>query len=132
LASLAQVKSNVDSGLFRPVQEAAVRALATSPEWVSARNEVYWERMELISEGLYAARMEASRPRATLYAWASVPAGWTSAEGFALALLEQTGVSVAPGSFFGPAGEGYVRVSVTAPTERIREAMGRLRRFASS
>ena len=132
LAALAQVKSNVDSGLFRPVQEAAVRALATSPEWVSARNEVYLERMELISEGLYAAGMEASRPRATLYAWASVPAGWASAEEFALALLEQTGISVAPGSFFGSAGEGYVRVSVTAPTERIREAMRRLRRFASS
>ena len=77
--------------------------------------------------------MEASRPRATFYVWARipqpaegrVPSGWTS-EKFALTLLERTGVAVAPGSFFGPAGEGYMRVSVSAPTPRVREAMERL------
>jgi len=129
LASLAQVKSNVDSGLFRPLQEAAVQALSAEPGWVRARNAVYRERLEMALEGLSAAGMEASLPRAALYAWARVPAEWDS-EKFALTLLEQTGVSLAPGSFFGPAGEGYVRLSVTAPTSRVREAMGRLRRFA--
>jgi len=131
LASLAQVKSNVDSGLFRPLQEAAIRALSTGPAWLSARNEVYRERLEIILGGLKAAGMEASRPRATLYVWTRVPSGWTS-EKFALALLERTGVVVAPGSFFGPAGEGHVRISATAPTERIREAMERFRQFATS
>lgn len=139
LASLAQVKSNVDSGIFRPLQEAAIRALSATPGWLSARNEVYQERLEIVLGGLKAVGMEASRPRATLYVWARipepaegrVPSGWTS-ERFALALLERTGVAVAPGSFFGPAGEGYARFSVTAPTARVREAMERLHRFATS
>jgi LL-diaminopimelate aminotransferase len=130
LSSLAQVKSNVDSGMFRPLQEAAIRALSADPGWLLARNGVYQERLEAIVAGLNAAGLQASRPRATLYAWARVRAGWDS-ERFALALLERTGVSVSPGSFFGPGGEGYVRVSATAPTVRIREAMERLRRFAT-
>jgi LL-diaminopimelate aminotransferase len=139
LASLAQVKSNVDSGIFRPLQEATIRALSADPEWLLARNEVYRERLGIILEGLKAMGMEASQPRATLYVWARIPepaegrgpSGWTS-EKFALALLERTGIVVAPGSFFGPAGEGYVRLSVTAPSARIQEAMERLRQFAAS
>lgn len=132
IAALAQVKSNVDSGIFRPLQEAAVQALSLPDEWIAARNRIYQERLEIILEGLEAAGMVATRPRAALYVWAHIPAGWESSESFALALLERTGVVVAPGSFFGPSGEGYVRLSVTAPTERVREAMGRLQRFATS
>ena len=132
LAALAQVKSNLNSGLFRPLQEAAVHALSIAPEWISERNEVYHKRLDIIVRGLNAAGMDVSLPRATLYAWVQVPSGWASSEEFALALLEQAGVSVAPGSFFGPAGEGYVRISVTAPTARVQEAMERLRQFAAS
>jgi LL-diaminopimelate aminotransferase len=139
LASLAQVKSNVDSGIFRPLQEATIQALSADPEWLLARNEVYRQRLEIILEGLKAVGMEASRPRATLYVWARIPepaegrgASGCTSEKVALALLERAGVAVAPGSFFGPAGEGYVRLSVTAPTARIREAMERLCQFAAS
>ncbi|NLF01352.1 MAG: aminotransferase class I/II-fold pyridoxal phosphate-dependent enzyme [Anaerolineales bacterium] len=131
LAALAQVKSNVDSGIFRPLQEAAVRALAVSPEWIAVRNRVYQARMEILLEALHAAGMAVSRPRATLYAWAQVPPGWQS-EPFAMALLKQTGVVLAPGPFFGPGGEGFVRLSVTTPTDRLCEAMDRLVRFATS
>jgi LL-diaminopimelate aminotransferase len=141
IAALAQVKSNVDSGIFRPLQEAAVQALSLPQGWIDERNAVYQERLEIILDGLAAAGIATLRPRAALYVWARVPepdfgelsravegrAGWKSSEAFALALLERTGVVVAPGSFFGPAGEGYVRLSVTAPTERVREAMERLR-----
>jgi LL-diaminopimelate aminotransferase len=132
LALLAQVKSNVDSGIFRPLQEAAVRALAASQEWLPARNLIYQERMDIILEGLDDVGMGTVRPRASLYAWTPVLPEWTSSEAFAVALLEQAGVSVAPGSFFGPSGEGYVRVSVTAPTARVREAMQRLRHFVAA
>jgi LL-diaminopimelate aminotransferase len=131
LAALAQVKSNVDSGIFRPLQEAAVRALAADPEWLVARNATYAERIDVILETLAEVGMAAVRPRATLYVWARVPAGRVS-EDFARELLERTGVAVAPGPFFGPAGEGYVRLSVTASTERVREAMVRLREFVDS
>jgi LL-diaminopimelate aminotransferase len=132
LTSLAQLRSNVDSGLFRPLHEAAARAYATPQAWISARNAVYQERMDIILEGLDEAGMGTVRPRASLYAWAPVLPDWASSEAFALALLEQAGVSVAPGSFFGPSGEGYVRVSVTAPTARVREAMQRFRHFVAT
>jgi LL-diaminopimelate aminotransferase len=129
LAALAQIKSNVDSGIFRPLQEAAIQALATGPAWLASRNQIYQERMDILLEGLKAIGMRASRPRATLYVWAQVPSGKTSEE-FARALLEKTGVAIAPGTFFGPAGEGYVRISVTAPTTQVREAMERLHQSA--
>lgn len=131
LAALAQVKSNVDSGVFTPIQEAAARALQMTPEWTEARNRIYQERMETICDGLQAIGMHVLRPKATLYIWAQVPVGWSS-EAFALHVLNQTGVVFAPGVFFGASGEGYVRISVTAPTERVQEAMERLRRFAST
>jgi LL-diaminopimelate aminotransferase len=125
LDALAQVKSNVDSGLFRPLQEAAVQALAVDAGWIERRNALYQERLEILLAALARVGMAARRPRASLYVWAPVPAGWAS-EAFALALLKETGVVLAPGPFFGPAGEGYVRLSVTAPTARLREAMARL------
>jgi LL-diaminopimelate aminotransferase len=131
LSALAQVKSNVDSGIFRPLQEAAICALSIDEAWLAERNALYQERMEIALDGLRAAGMAATRPRATLYAWAQVPTGW-QAEAFALALLQETGLALAPGSFFGPGGEGHVRLSVTTPTERLREAMERLMGFASS
>ncbi len=125
LTALAQVKSNMDSGMFRPLQEAAAQALAIDPAWIATRNATYRQRMDILLAGLEGTGMQGQLPRAALYIWASVPPGETS-EPFALALLNQTGVAVAPGSFFGPAGEGYVRLSVTAPTDRIREAVARL------
>ncbi len=128
LAALAQVKSNVDSGLFRPLQEAAARALAIDPGWIVARNVTYRHRMAILLAGLEGTGIQGQLPRAALYLWARVPPGEAS-EPFALTLLNQTGVAVAPGSFFGPAGEGYVRLSVTAPTDRIREAVERLHRL---
>jgi len=131
VTALGQVKSNVDSGAFRPVQEAAIVALSTSPEWTSQRNTVYERRLQIIANAIEASGLETTRPRATLYAWARIPPGWTS-ETFGMELLKKTGVALAPGSFFGPAGEGFVRVSAVAPEPRLREAMGRLKEFALS
>ena len=125
LEALAQVKSNVDSGMFHPLQEAAVRALAVGPAWIAERNAIYRERLEILAEGLMALGLDASLPRAALYLWAAVPEGEDS-ETLARRWLQEAGVAVAPGSFFGPSGTGYVRVSATAPTERIREAVARL------
>ncbi len=126
LALLSLVKSNVDSGIFAPLQAAAACALSTDEGWIASRNAVYQERLSLLHGGLARLGLEASMPRATLYLWARVPPGRASEE-FASRLLDETGVAVAPGSFFGPGGEGYVRVSATAPTERIRRAVDRLR-----
>jgi len=131
VAALGQVKSNIDSGIFQPIQEAGVEALSLDPAWIAKRNQIYAERMEILLEGVRSAAMQAARPRATLYVWAPVPTG-SSSEGFGLKLLHEAGVAVAPGSFFGPGGEGYVRISVTAPTAQLREAMARLGQFVAT
>jgi LL-diaminopimelate aminotransferase len=131
LAALAQVKSNVDSGIFRPLQEAAVEALATDDEWVLERNRVYEARRDLMVAGLVSAGLQTTRPQATLYLWARVPNG-SDSENWAFELLHSTGVAVAPGPFFGPGGKGYVRLSVGAPIDRIRSAMERLEEFMAS
>jgi len=130
LATLARLKSNVDSGHFRPVQEAAVAALRTDDVWIAGRNIVYAERMTLLHDALTATGLDAPKPRATLYLWAPIPTDETS-EAFARALLYETGVAVAPGSFFGPGGEGYVRLSVTAPTTAVCDAAERLGGYLS-
>lgn len=132
LSALTQVKSNIDSGIFRPLQEAAIAALSTNRSWISARNRIYEERLDLLVDGLRSLGLEAQPPKATLYLWAAIPdwrgGGWTS-ESFARTLLQETGVAVAPGSFFGPGGEGFIRISATAPTARIEEAAQRFRDF---
>jgi len=127
LASLSRVKSNVDSGQFRPVQEAAARALAIPEEWIEARNRIYKERMWTAISGLASLGLPVTPPQATLYIWTRVPEGWDS-EGFATVLLEKAGVAVAPGSFFGERGEGYIRISLTSPEPRIAEAVDRIRK----
>lgn len=138
LEALTRVKSNVDSGIFFPLQEAAVTALGTDPAWVMERNAVYRDRLDLLVEGLTEVGLQATRPKATLYLWAKIPgpiaredaSEWTS-ESFASMLLEKLGIAVAPGSFFGEGGEGFIRVSATAPTVQVEEAVGRLQAFGN-
>ncbi len=130
LAALAQVKSNVDSGLFHPLQEAAICALATEPSWIEGRNAIYRERLQILSDGLQTVGINASLPKAALYLWVPVFESSESADRLARVWLERAGVAVAPGAFFGPSGTGYVRISATAPTERIREAVARIQKVA--
>ncbi len=125
LQSLFTIKSNVDSGIFLPVQKAAIRALEIPPDWVEARNRTYRRRRDTALAGLAALGWEVLPSRASLYLWVRIPAGYDS-EGFATMLLDEAGVSVAPGSFFGRGGEGDVRISITAPDDRIAAAMDRL------
>ena len=127
LKLLALLKSNIDSGIFLPLQEAAVRAFSIDQQWIAARNAIYHRRLTSIVAALHAFGIDANIPPATLYVWAKVPDGWTS-ERFALSLLNRTGVAVTPGSFFGPGGEGYIRVSITTADERVQQACLRLRR----
>jgi LL-diaminopimelate aminotransferase len=129
LSALAQVKSNIDSGMFYPLQEAAVQALQADSAWIARRNSIYLRRLEILVQGLGELGLHASMPRAALYLWVPVP-GTETAEALARRWLSTAGVAVAPGSFFGSAGSGYVRVSITAPTPRIAEAVQRLQALA--
>lgn len=130
LELLQRIKSNVDSGLFHPLQRAAVVALATDEAWIEERNAIYRERLGILVDALATAGLVATLPRATHYLWTRIPDGET-AEPLALRLLNETGIAVAPGTFFGPGGEEFVRVSATAPTGRIREAAERLSSWRS-
>jgi LL-diaminopimelate aminotransferase len=126
--ALARTKTNIDSGIFLPIQDAAVVALTGDQSWLAARNEIYRERRDLILAALRDMGIEAGEPKASLYIWARVPEGYTSAE-FATQVLEETAVSITPGSAFGLHGEDFIRISLGMSTERIVEALERLRRL---
>jgi LL-diaminopimelate aminotransferase len=123
--TLYTLKTNVDSGHFLPIMEAAAEAMTGDQSWLKERNDVYRQRRDLVIQALRNLGLKVASPRASLYVWCPVPDGWTSAE-FTTAALEQASVSLTPGTFFGKNGEGYVRISLTAPAKRISEAMHRL------
>lgn len=126
--TLARTKTNVDSGIFLPIQDASIVALTGDQQWLEARNEIYRQRQDLILAGLAEVGIQARRPRASLYVWAETPDGYSSEE-FATRLLEDVGISIGAGTIFGEHGEGYLRISLGMSTERIGEAMERLKRF---
>ena len=123
---LAQVKSNLDSGIFAVVQRAALAALEEPQAELAGRNALIAARQTRLCEAFAAAGIDVPRPRATFYLWAPVPGDGDSAA-FATRLLEDAAVSVTPGIAFGPGGEGWFRVSLTAPDARIDEACRRIR-----
>jgi LL-diaminopimelate aminotransferase len=127
LAGLGKIKSNLDSGVFQAVQEAAIVALATGDDILAPLRRTYQQRRDALLEGLRASGIEARTPRATFYLWARVPAGFNSAS-FAVHLLDRAGVLATPGNGFGEPGEGYIRFALTVPVERMKEAAERIRR----
>lgn len=126
--ALLQTKSNIDSGIFRPIQDAATVALNGDSAWMEERNREYQRRRDLVLETVRAIGMEAETPQASLYIWAKPPQGYTSVE-FADKVLLETGVSFTPGDAYGPSGAGYIRISIGQETALIEEAMRRLRRL---
>jgi LL-diaminopimelate aminotransferase len=123
---LGQVKTNVDSGVFQAVQLAGMEAMREPEGELEARNAVLRRRQVMVREALAAIGIEVPLPRATFYLWARVPPGFDSI-GFAARVLDEVGVNITPGVGFGPSGEGFFRVSVTAPDARVEEACERLR-----
>jgi LL-diaminopimelate aminotransferase len=123
--ALGQLKTNIDTGIFRPLQHAAIEALSLPAEWVAQRNLIYERRRDLLVEVLRRLGLQVEAPKAGLYLWPAIPAGQTSKE-YALWLLDQVGIFVTPGSSYGPHGEGYLRLSLTVPDTRLEEAIARL------
>jgi LL-diaminopimelate aminotransferase len=127
LAALAQVGFNTSMGLFGPAQVAAIEVLTGDQSWTVERNRVYQERRDIVVEGLRAIGLKTPYPKATLYVWARLPEGYRDSREFSDMVLDQVGIWISSGIFFGQEGEGYIRASLTVPTETLREAMGRLR-----
>jgi LL-diaminopimelate aminotransferase len=129
LHSLFSLMTTMNSGSFRPANEAAIVALTGEQSWVIDRNLVYQHRRDLVLQALHQLGWEASLPSGGLYVWFRTPEPYPSSQAFCLDLLGQTGVSLTPGSVFGSGGEGYVRLSFTICEDDLQEALRRLYQF---
>jgi LL-diaminopimelate aminotransferase len=124
--ALGTVKSNIDSGVFTAVQDAAIEAMTGPQDSIAELNALYTRRRDLILEALGKIGIEVPmKPVATIYVWAKVPEGYDSAT-FASKILDEANVIVAAGSAYGPSGEGYIRLSLTTPDDRLEEAVRRI------
>ena len=125
IESLGLIKTNVDSGIFQPIQYGAIEALNSDQSCVGDTNNLYKKRGDFVVETLNRLGWNLEKPKATFYIWAPVPRGYTS-QSFATFLLEKAGVVVTPGIGFGEYGEGYFRISLTVDDEKLMEAMRRI------
>jgi LL-diaminopimelate aminotransferase len=123
--ALMRVKSNLDSGIPQAIQEAGIEALTASQECVQAHSAIYQRRRDKVVSTLNDIGLRVIPPKASLYVWAHVPDGYTSAA-FANMLLEQKDIVVTPGSGYGHYGEGYIRLSLTLPDADLERGLGRL------
>lgn len=122
-----RLKTNVDSGLYEAVQLAGAAALRGPRGPVERMNETYARRRDLVVSALRAIGVDVAAPKGTIYVWAPVPEGHTSTS-FCELVLEEAAVVISPGSMYGPSGEGFFRISLTTPDERIEEAVERMRK----
>ncbi len=121
-----KLKTNIDSGMFDAVQLAAATALDDGDHIPREMSDVYQRRRDLVVGALREIGVEVAAPKATIYVWAPVPEGHTSAS-YCEMVLEESGVVVSPGGAYGPNGEGFFRISLTVEDERLTEAVERLR-----
>lgn len=123
IEAFRKVRSQIDYGIFLPVQYAAVAALTGPQESVKEQCRQYEERNYALCRGLTSIGWEVLDGQGTMFVWAPIPKNYTSSEKFALDLIEKAGVIVVPGTAFGSLGEGYVRFALVYPVEKIREAV---------
>jgi LL-diaminopimelate aminotransferase len=125
-----RLKTNVDSGLFEAIQMAGVAALQGPGEPLQRMNQTYARRRDLVVSALDEIGVQVASPKGTIYVWAPVPEGHTSTS-FCERVLEEAAVVISPGSMYGPSGEGFFRIALTAPDQRIEEAVERMREHLS-
>jgi LL-diaminopimelate aminotransferase len=123
--ALMRVKSNLDSGIPQAIQQMAIAAMSGPQDAVAEHNEIYTRRRDRVVEALRNIGLHVEPPKASLYIWARLPEGEKSID-FAGRLLDDTGVVVTPGIGYGERGEGYVRLSLTTPDDRVDEGLRRL------
>ena len=121
-----RLKTNVDSGLFEAIQLAAAAALTGPRGPLERMNDTYARRRDLVVSTLREIGVDVSPPKGTIYVWAPVPEDHSSTS-FTELVLEEAAVVVSPGSMYGPSGEGYFRISLTTPDDRLGEALERMR-----
>lgn len=123
IGKLKALKSNLDYGMFLPIQKAAVAALSGPQDCVETTRRAYEKRRDVLVEGLNAVGWGMEKPKATMFVWAKIPEPYTDSVQFVRDLLELAGVLVTPGSAFGPSGEGYVRMALVQDEADMRLAV---------
>ena len=127
LAGLGKVKSNLDSGIFQAVQEAGITAIQSDDQLTDGLRKLYQERRDVLVPGLKKLGLDVDTPPAAFYVWIAVPKGYNSTA-FTEHLLEKAGIVTTPGNGFGAAGEGYIRMTLTTPKERLTEVVERIKK----
>ncbi|MEA2476697.1 MAG: LL-diaminopimelate aminotransferase, partial [Actinomycetota bacterium] len=130
IEAIKRLKTNIDSGIFDALQRAGIAALEGPQEPLAEFVERYRHRRDLLCDGLKSLGIIVEPPRGSIYVWAPVPDGHTSAS-FTTFLLEEAAIVVAPGNGYGPSGEGFVRFSLTLADEKLEEGVERLRRVVT-
>ncbi len=120
---LKTLKSNMDYGMFLPIQKAAIAAITGDQSCVAATRAAYEKRRDLLCDGFNSIGWQIDKPAATMFVWAKIPEHFTDSLEFVKELFERTGVLVTPGSAFGPSGEGYVRMALVQDEEAIGKAV---------
>ncbi|HNW39509.1 MAG TPA: LL-diaminopimelate aminotransferase [Candidatus Omnitrophota bacterium] len=126
--ALAKVKSNIDSGIFSAIQLAAVAALRSSQDYLKSMCALYQQRRDVLVDGLNNLGWQAVKPKATFYVWIKLPPK-ADAISFAAHLLKEADIVATPGVGFGQYGQGYIRMALTVPVERIKEALERIKKI---
>ena len=123
VAAARKLRGQVDFGMFYPEQDAAIAALTGPRDSVERQRLLYQERRDALCDGLEGIGWERPNAHGSMFVWARLPHGRTDSVSFSLELMERAGVIVTPGASFGPSGEGYVRMALVMPPERLREAV---------
>ena len=126
IAGIAKIKSHSDRGMFYPLQKAATDALNGSDVFMEDRNKMFSERRDVVVNALKNMGIEVDMPKATFYVWAAVPEGVTDSKDWCMNVLNEIAVWMIPGSMYGKYGEGFFRIALTHPTDRLAQAMERL------
>lgn len=129
IAQVLKVKSNMDSGMFKPLQLAAVKALKQSEDWYNELNEEYQQRKTLAGEIFDLLNVKYDKESGGMFLWGKVGAHWKNGEELSEEILQQSRVFITPGFIFGNNGEQYVRISLCATQEVLQEATGRIRKY---
>jgi LL-diaminopimelate aminotransferase len=123
IAAFRKLRSQIDFGMFLPLQKAAIAALTGPTDMVKTQCGLYEQRRDALCQGLRSIGWDVPDSHGSMFVWAPLPQGYTSSMDFCLELIEKAGVICTPGASFGPAGEGYVRLALVLPPEKLQEVV---------
>ncbi|AZK48661.1 aminotransferase class I/II-fold pyridoxal phosphate-dependent enzyme [Paenibacillus lentus] len=127
VSRLKILKSNMDYGMFLPIQQAAIAAITGDQTGVETMRKAYEQRRDILCDGLNALGWAIDKPEATMFVWAEIPSHYETSEEFVMDMVNKAGVIVTPGSAFGPSGEGYVRMALVQSEENLKQAVEAVR-----